>query len=697
MATDKDVRKRIEELRRQIEHHNYKYYVENAPEVSDEEYDRLMRELMKLESEHPELITPDSPTQRVGGQPVQGFATVTHRVPMMSIDNVLDEAGLRDFETRIRRILGTEARIDYVCEPKIDGLAVSLTYENGRLTMGATRGDGERGDDVTANIRTLRGVPLRLALNSPPALLEPRGEVYMSLEAFRRLNQEREEAGEPLFANPRNSAAGSLKLLDPRITAQRKLSIFFYALGAAEGAKFRSHVELLDYFRKAGLRVNPDTKHCRTMDEVVAFVREFEGRREKLGYAVDGVVIKVNDYAQHDELGATSKAPRWCIAYKYQAQQARTVVESIEVQVGRTGVLTPVANLKSVVLAGTTVKRATLHNADEIRRKDVRAGDTVIIEKAGEIIPQVVEVLVQERKGNPPEFRMPGKCPVCHEPVGRLGDEVYHRCSNPSCPAQIKARLKYYGSRDAMDIEGLGPALIEQLVESGLVKDFADLYRLTEEELVKLERMGSKSAQNLLVAIGASRDRDLSRLITALGVPHVGVAAAEKLASEFSDLWELADAGVERLTEVEEIGPVMADAIHQFFQNPGTRELIRKLQEVGVNLKRRRTQAQRPAEGAQDLSGKTFVITGTLERLSRGEAEDLVKQLGGKATGSVSAKTDYLVVGESPGSKLDKAKQLGVTTIDEKQFLTMVGGTGGAAQESDSAAQSGSAKQSGRK
>ena len=669
MVHSKDVGGRIEELRRKIEHHNRKYYVEAAPEISDAEYDKLMRELQKLEGEHPELVTADSPTQRVGGEPLAEFRTVRHRVAMLSIDNVLTEEELREFETRIRKMLGAETKVEYVCEPKIDGLAVSLTYEDGRLTLGATRGDGEQGDEVTANIRTVRQAPLKLAVKEAPRLLEARGEVYMTFAEFQRLSREREEAGEPPFANPRNAAAGSLKLLDPRQTATRKLSIFFYGIGALEGMELGTHEEVLEYFRKAGLAVNPETRSCKTMDEVAEVVKEFEGRRHSLAYAVDGVVIKVNDHEQRARLGFTSKAPRWCVAFKYAAEQARTVLEKITVQVGRTGVLTPVANLEPVQLAGTTVKRATLHNADEIERKDIREGDTVIIEKAGEIIPQVVRVLEEKRRRGAEKFKMPTECPVCGSPVVRLGEEVYHRCSSSSCPAQIKGKLKYFGSRDAMDIEGLGPALIEQLVNKRLVKDFADLYRLRVEDLAELERMGKKSAENLVKAIDASMERDLGRVIAAVGIPNVGITAAETLADAFGEMEELAKADANRLQKVKEIGPVMAEAIVQFFETPANREVIAKLKAAGVNMKRKKSRAA----AMTGLSGKTVVITGVLKRLKREEAEELVRRSGGKATGSVSAKTDYVVVGEEPGSKLQKAKQLGVQVVSEEEFLKLAG------------------------
>ncbi|HUV39469.1 MAG TPA: NAD-dependent DNA ligase LigA, partial [Planctomycetota bacterium] len=502
-----DVRREIEQLRDALRRHNRLYYVENAPEVPDAEFDRMLRRLKELEDAHPEYRDPDSPTERVGGEPVEGFETVTHAAPMLSIDNAFTTEELRkwDRETVRKRLPGED--VSYVAEPKIDGLAVSLRYESGRLVRGATRGDGTRGDDVTANIRTIRAVPLRLHVKRPPEVLEVRGEVYMSADEFERLSRERRERGEAPFANPRNAAAGSLKLLDPRVTAERRLSVWLYGTGAVEGVTFETHHEMLAYLRRAGFPVNPETKHLDDVDAVIAYVETFEKKRHRLGYGVDGVVVKVDDLSQRERLGATSKFPRGVIAYKYHAEQATTVIEAIDVQVGRTGVLTPVAHLEPVQLAGTTVKRASLHNEDEIRRKDVRVGDTVVIEKAGEIIPQVVSVVTEKRTGKETVFHMPKRCPACGAEVVRVADEVYQRCSSMACPAQLKGRLKYFGSRDAMDVEGIGPALIDQLVAADMVHDPADLYTLELEPLAALERMGEKSAQNLLDAIDASRGR----------------------------------------------------------------------------------------------------------------------------------------------------------------------------------------------
>lgn len=666
----KQAKRQIERLREELRHHNYLYYVENRPEISDGEFDRMMRRLQELEEAHPELFAPDSPTQRVGGQPVEGFETVTHSVRMLSIDNAFDFDELRKWdENTVRKGLDGES-VTYVAEPKIDGLAVSLRYENGRLVRGATRGDGLRGDDVTANIRTIRAAPLKLHMKRPPAVLEVRGEVYMSRKEFERLSREREQNGLAPFANPRNAAAGSLKLLDPRETAKRRLSVWFYGVGATEGVSFDTHADTLDLLKEAGLPVNPEIKVLESIDAVIDYVEKFEQKRQKLGYGVDGVVVKVNDLTQWERLGATSKFPRWVIAYKYHAEQARTVIEGIDVQVGRTGVLTPVAHLRPVQLAGTTVKRASLHNEDEIRRKDIRIGDTVVIEKAGEIIPQVVSVVTGKRTGREKRFHMPRECPVCGAEVVRLGDEVYQRCSSMSCPAQLEGRLEYFASRDAMDIEGLGPAVIEQLVGKGLVRDPADLYHLELAQLTELERMGEKSSQNLLDAIEKSKQAGLTRVITALGIPNVGGTAAETLAAAYRNLDELAAASADELTEIETIGPIIADSIVKFFENRDNGKVIEKLRAVGVKMK---AEAPKRKPGGADLSGKTFVITGTLEGFSRKEAEDLVKALGGKATGSVSSNTDYLVVGENPGSKPDKARSLGVEIIDEKRFRKLTG------------------------
>jgi len=671
MGKRQSVEERVRELRRKIRHHNHLYYVENQPEISDREFDALMGELQRLEGEHPELVTPDSPTQRVGGEPTEGFPQVRHQVPMLSIDNTYSFDELRDFDARIARWLEGEAH-RYVVEPKIDGVGVSLRYEDGMLVRGATRGDGRVGDDITANLKTVRGVPLRLRRPrraGVPTVLEARGEVFMPASEFRRLNAQREETGEAQFANPRNAAAGSLKLLDPRIVSQRRLTIYFYAVGVLEGWAPGFHSEVLEGLKGLGLRVNPEIKVCPDVDEVVQFCRQFEGRRQGLDYNVDGVVVKIDDLAQQERLGRTAKAPRWCVAYKYAPEAATTRLLNITVQVGKTGTLTPVAELEPVFLSGTTVKRATLHNADEVERKDIRVGDTVRVEKAGEIIPQVLEVLKEGRTGKEKPFRMPKKCPVCGGPVVRLPDEVYHRCTNVECPAQIKERLRYYAHRNTMDIDGLGPAIIEQLVEEGLVKDFGDLYDLTLDDLVGLERMAEKSAENLLLAIEESKRRPLARLIAALAILHVGTTAADLLARQFGSLDALAGASEEDLQAVEGVGPVMARSVSTFFRNPQNQKVIEKLKKAGVNMEAER----REAPVGLDLGGLTFVITGTLQTLSRREAEEAIRARGGKASSSVSRKTDYVVAGENPGSKLDKAHSLGVKTIDETEFRKLLG------------------------
>ena len=661
--------KRIEKLRELIRYHEYKYYVENSPEISDFEFDKLMAELLELEEKHPELVTSDSPSQRVGGKPVEEFAVVEHRVPMQSIDNTYSPDELREFDARISRLLPGE-RVEYIVELKIDGVAVSLSYEDGILVQGATRGDGRRGDDVTANLRTVREIPLKLRTNGGvPRVLEARGEIYLSKAEFERINKDREKEGEPLFANPRNAAAGSLRLRDPRITARRRLGMFSYGIGYSEGVEIVSHEEALNLLENLSLPVNPHRNKCLTMDEVIERCQDFDERREKLPYEIDGMVVKVNSFDLQRHLGSTAKSPRWIVAYKFPAERAVTRLRSIVVQVGKSGTLTPVANLEPVNLAGTTVKRATLHNADEIKRKDVRVGDTVLVEKAGEIIPQVVEVLLDRRTGHEKRFRMPRTCPVCGAPVVKDPDGVYHRCHNISCPAQVKARIRHFSSRNAMDIEGLGPALIEQLVDKNLVGDFSDLYRLCEDELAKLEKMGAKSARNLVQAIQHSKTRDLHRLIYALGILHIGVNAARVLAARFESLDALGGAAVEELAGIEGVGPIIAESLVGFFAAAHNRVTIKKLEDAGVNT--RRLEAQ-PTVREGPFAGKTLVLTGKLTRYTRDEARRLVEELGGKVSSSVSSRTDYVLAGENPGSRLDKARQVGVRVVDEREFERMI-------------------------
>jgi DNA ligase (NAD+) len=667
MSVPKEIQERVEKLREEIRRYDYYYYVLNQPLISDAEYDKLFRELLELERQYPELVTLDSPTQRVGAPPAEEFAPVEHAIPMLSLANCFNDEELEEWDDRVRRMLGGEP-VEYVCEPKLDGLSVELVYVDGVFTVGSTRGDGRVGEDVTRNLRTIKQVPLRLfPLNGKvPRLLEARGEVYMEKEAFRRLNEERERAGEPLFANPRNAAAGSLRQLDPNVTASRPLKIFFYAMGRAEGIEIRSQVELLTTFPKLGLPVNPLWKLCKTLDEVKAFYRELLAMRHELPYEADGMVVKVNDFAQREILGEVSRAPRWAIAYKFPAEEATTRVLDIVVQVGRTGALTPVANLKPVEVSGATVSRATLHNADEIRRKDIRIGDWVIVRRAGEVIPEVVKSIPERRTGAEKEFKMPERCPACGGPVVRPPGEVAYRCENLSCPARIKESIRHFASRRAMDIEGLGEKLVDQLVETGLVRKLSDIYRLKKEDLVNLERMGEKSAQNLLEQIERSKNAGLARLIFALGIRYVGEHLAQVLAQHFPSLEALSNATYEELIQIPEIGPRIAQSIVDFFRNEENRKLIQELKELGV-----KTEAEKPKEGP--LSGKTFVFTGTLSAFPREEARRLVESLGGRVASSVSRKVDYVVVGADPGEKLRKAQELGITILTEEEFRKLVG------------------------
>jgi DNA ligase (NAD+) len=663
--------KRAEELRRLLHHHNHLYYVEAKPEISDRDFDHLLKELQEIEAAHPDLIVPDSPTQRVGGQPIEGFVTVKHRQPMLSIDNTYNEGELREFDRRVRKLLPSEP-VAYVVELKIDGVAISLAYEDGQFAVGATRGDGERGDDVTHNLKTIRELPFRLHTDEPPALFEARGEVYMTRADLAKLNKDRIARNLEPFANPRNSAAGALKLLDPRIAAQRHLRLFTYALGATEGVKVKTHEQALKLLRDYGFPVNPHIASFDSIDKVMEYCTSWAERRHDLPYETDGMVIKVNDYDQQRRLGATSKAPRWVVAYKFAAEQALTKLHKIEVQVGRTGILTPVAHLEPVQLAGTTVSRASLHNADLIKSKDIRIGDMVLVEKAGEIIPYVIRSEPSARSGQEKVFHFPTKCPICGSPVEREEGGVYYRCTGPSCPAQLKERLRFYAHRNSMDIEGLGTAVIDQLVDAGLVRAMPDLYRLTLDQLFELERMGKKSAQNLLDGIEASKDRGLARVLTGLGIRHVGGHVAELLAGAFGNIDDLMTASLERLAQIEGIGQERAESIHAFFHGSPGRKTIEEFRELGVKLTE--DAPPTPADvGGNDLTGKTFVVTGTLSRYSRDEIEGLIKALGGKATGSVSKKTDYVVAGENAGSKLDKARELGVRVLTEPEFEKLIG------------------------
>jgi DNA ligase (NAD+) len=665
-------KQRAEELRRLIEHHNRLYYVDAKPEISDREFDKLLEELKAIEAEHQELVTPDSPTQRVAGEPIEGFKSVRHRQPMLSIDNTYSADELREFDRRVRKLVGGEA-LTYVVELKIDGVAISLTYEDGAFTVGATRGDGFTGDDVTHNLKTIPSVPRSLHTTHPPQLFEARGEVYMERAELARINRDRQAKGLEIFANPRNLTAGTLKLLDPRQCAERRLRLFTYSLGACEGIEVTSQSEALKLLREYSFPVNPHIKSLDSMDRVIEYCDSWADKRNELPYETDGMVIKVDCFAQQRRLGATSKAPRWVVAYKFAAEQGLTRLLSVEVDVGKQGTLTPVAHLTPVWLAGTTVSRASLHNADFIANKDIRVGDIVVVEKAGEIIPYIVRSEPSARTSKETKFHFPKTCPRCGSPVVRDEGSAFYRCTNgKNCAGQLRKRLRAYASRAAMDIEGLGEKIIDQLVDSGMVKSISDIYRLTTEELVELERMGEKSAQNLIDGIAASKDRGLARLLAGLAIEHVGQSVAELLAYEFKGMDALMNASEDRLTRVDGIGPVMAKDIHAYFQSEAARHTIAELKQFGLKLTQDPKQAPPGVDGA-NLSGKTFVVTGTLQRYSRDEIEELIKALGGKAAGSVSKKTSYVVAGESAGSKLDKARKLGVTVLTEDEFEKLIG------------------------
>jgi DNA ligase (NAD+) len=660
----------IEELRDEIRCHDELYYVGNAPEISDREYDLLMEKLQKLEEDNPKLITPDSPTQRVGGRPAEGFPEVVHTRQMLSLDNSYNIDELRAFDERCQR-LAEGRKLEYVAELKIDGLSLSLQYEDGLLIRGVTRGDGRIGEDVTQNARTIRSVPLRLKSQAKriDSNLEVRGEVFIPRDVFERTNAEREEAGEPRYMNPRNAAAGAIRQLDPRLVARRKLDMFAYDLLVNVRKPFPTHWEALDWLDAAGFRVNPHRKLCETIDEVIDFANEKEALRDDLGYEIDGLVVKVNSTALQDEFGATSKAPRWAIAYKYPARQASTQVRDIFVSVGRTGAITPVALLEPVFLAGTTVSRATLHNEDEIKRLDVKIGDWVMIEKSGEIIPKVLSVVTSKRTGKEKDFVPPEKCPVCGGLISRPEGEVVARCVAADCTAQLMGRLLHFASRRAMRIEGLGDVLAEQLVAANLVKDVGDLYSLTLDQVASLPRMAKKSASNLLSQVEASKSRDLSNLIYALGIRHVGERTAGILAHELGSLEKLIEASVEELDAIPEIGLTVAESVRDWFDDEGNRALCDRLRAAGI-----RTEAEHRSSAQADerFEGKQFVLTGTLVSFTRDEARALIEARGGRVNSSVSKKTDYVVAGEAAGSKLDKAQALGVAVIDEDQFKDML-------------------------
>lgn len=658
--------KRVGKLRRELEEHNRRYYDQAAPSISDREYDRLYKELVDLEGQFPKLVTPNSPTQRVGGRPLKAFEQITHRVPMLSLDNTYSEEEVANFHARLAKLLPNE-KIPVVIEPKVDGVAVSLLYEKGELIHAATRGDGTAGDDITQNIRTIRSVPERLRGNAPK-VLEVRGEVFMDKKGFEKLNAERAEAGLPVFANPRNAAAGSLKQLDPAIVATRPLGVVFYGTGAVEGVDVDLHSKVFQLLKKFGLLSSDRWWVADSVEEILRAIRELDRVRHDFPYQTDGAVVKVNSFAQRERLGFTAKSPRWAIAYKYEAERVETRLIDIIVQVGRTGVLTPVAVLEPVTVSGSTVSRATLHNEEEIARKDIRIGDRVVIEKAGEVIPAVVSVQTEKRTGKEKRFRMPTTCPECGSKLIKDEGQVAVRCINSQCPAQLKRRIEHFASRGAMDIEGLGEMMVEQLVDRQLVHNVSDVYELTAEKMSILERMGEKSIGNLLEAIESSKKRSLWRLIFGLGILHVGVSASRALAEHFRSLGKLTEASVDELQRIPDVGEVVAQSIHQFFQEKRNRKIIERLERLGV---RPQVEPRRAPSAGSLFAGSTWVLTGTLSQ-PREEIAEMIIQRGGKVSGSVTKKTNYVLAGEAAGSKLNKAKQLGVRVVDETEFRKLL-------------------------
>jgi DNA ligase (NAD+) len=660
----------IEQLRQQLHYHNYRYHVLDAPEITDAEYDQLMRRLQELEAAFPDLVTPDSPTQRIGAAPLGEFGTVLHALPMLSLDNAFSPAEVRDFDARIKRQLGQNSAIEYVAEPKIDGVAVELVYEAGALVQGSTRGDGVRGEEITQNLRTIKTVPLRLiaAAQAPvPPRLDVRGEVYMIKRDFQRLNARRAEEGQLTFANPRNAAAGSLRQLDPRITAGRPLDIFCYGVGRVEGRSFQTHWDVLQTLSRWGFKVNTRCEKCLGIEAALAYYERLRERREELPYEIDGVVVKVDSLALQEELGTRSRSPRWAVAYKFEPQQAVTRVKEIAVQVGRTGALTPVALLEPVRVAGVEVSRASLHNPDEVARKDVRAGDWVVVQRAGDVIPEIVEVLKERRTGAEKPFEMPSRCPVCGSAVVRLADEVVPRCVDLACAAKLKESIVHFASKGGMDIDGLGDKTVAQLMERGLVKDIGDLYFLTKDDLLKLDRLADKSASNLLAAIERSKQTTLPRLLYALGIRHVGEHVAAVLAQEYPSWQALQGATFEELRGIHAVGPRIAQSIVAFFQDAGNQAVLEKLHRGGV----RAAVTERPTV-EQSLRGKTLVFTGELQSYTRAEAKRLVEARGGRVTSSVSRHTSYVVAGAEAGSKLDQARKLGVTVLTEAEFQALL-------------------------
>jgi DNA ligase (NAD+) len=654
-------RREVLRLRREINLHNYRYYVLNEPSISDFEFDELLGRLQALEVEYPDLVTPDSPTQRVGGEPIAGFARVTHEIPMLSLENTYSYDELREFDARVRKTVSRG--LEYIVEQKVDGVAVALRYRDDHLELAATRGDGLVGDDVTANVRTIHSVPLELLANDANlTTFEVRGEVFISRRQFEAMNREREEEGQALFANARNACAGTLKLLDPKLVVRRRLDLFIHTIPLPPAGRFQTDTEVLAGLAAAGFKVIPCSAPFAAIDEVISYCQDWDEKREKLPYEVDGMVVKVNSFAQRRELGDTAKSPRWAVAFKYPPKQGTTRVLDIVLGVGRTGVVTPVAVMEPVFLSGSTISHSTLHNMDEVARKDVRIGDTVVIEKAGEVIPRVVRVVVEDRPRSARVFRMPEQCPSCGSKLVKEAEEVAWRCVNASCPAQIEARLNHFVSRNALDISGFGDRLIHVLVEKGMVRDFADLYSLKQEALTEMERLGDKSAANLIAGLGQSRQRPYANVLFGLGIRHVGITAARLLAQRFPDIARLAGASVGQLAEVPGIGEVIAESIVNFFQDKVNQRLIERLARAGLQL------AQPQTRGRQSLAGLVFVFTGGLARHTREGAQELVVSLGGTVSSSVSKKTDYVVAGKDPGAKYDKAVKLGVKTISEDEF-----------------------------
>jgi DNA ligase (NAD+) len=665
---------KIEELRQQLSYHNYRYYALDDPVISDAEYDRLFRELLDLEKAHPEWVTPDSPTQRVGFAPLERFLPFQHAVPMLSLENAMDPGAVLDFDQRVKKLLGLNSSIEYVAEPKMDGLAVEILYENGSLAAAGTRGDGFVGEDVTLNVRTIRGIPWRLyAARSEvdlPQRLAARGEIYIDRRDFQGLNRQREISGEPVFANPRNAAAGSLRQLDSNITAGRPLKAYFYGVGEVLGMEFASHWHILESLRNWGFPVNPRCRKCSDIQQALTFYRDMETLRDQLPYEVDGVVIKVNDLSLQTRLGEKSRSPRWAIAYKFAPYQVETQIRAIDVQVGRTGVLTPVAILAPVAVGGVTVKRATLHNQDEIERKDIRVGDTVVVQRAGDVIPEVVEVIRTKRLADAKPFQMVTSCPACGGEVVRLPGEAVHRCLNLSCPSQIKAAIVHFAGRDAMDIEGLGDKVVALLVDQGLIRSPADLYVLSVDDLKTLPGFAEKSAQNLITALEHSKLRPLAAVLHALGIQHVGSHLAQVLADHFGSLTALQEASMTQLRDVPGVGDKVATSLTKYFANPANRDMIEALRRAGVQL---REAAPRAPEKDPFWDGKSVVFTGSLTAMTRQDAADLVAARGARVSSSVSKKTDYVVLGIDPGSKWEKAQALGVTSLTEQDFLQRLG------------------------